>query len=305
METGGSDAPGAIARVDSVANTGPPDAVPAPAGYHDGLIAWQQAPGTAGPAEIRARFFNGSSFGPELIASSPAQGPAAAGNGLDAAGDISADLAIAWVQGTDAGAQIVTAQLYQAPGAAAVPFAVRYARTTTPTLAWSAPREQWPPIRYVVTVDGSELPQTSTTRIPVQLAQGPHTWSVAASNRGGLTSTSRTGRIWVDSVAPAVRIKITGRARAGSAIHLALSYTDAPPPEPPADASGIAKVSVKWGDGKSAQIGHGKYHVYTRPGRYKISAIVADRAGNVTTVTQTIRIRPKPSPKPKRRHRHK
>jgi hypothetical protein len=83
-----------------------------------------------------------------------------------------------------------------------------------------------------------------------------------------------------------------------------VSYTDAPPPLPPADASGIAQVTVNWGDGSRFVIGHGKFHVYTRPGRYKVIVVVKDRAGNTTTVVTYLRIAPRHPAKHAHRHGH-
>ena len=63
----------------------------------------------------------------------------------------------------------------------------------------------------------------------------------------------------------------------------------------PAPASGVAKLMVRWGDGTVTQIKprtHRVVHVYRRPGRYKITVTVADRAGNQTTVVRRVKINP-------------
>jgi PKD domain len=305
MRFGNNGFPGRVGPVDSRLNLGAAFAVPAQAGYHDNLVAWQQDPGSAGPADIRVRFYDGSSFGPELVASSPDQGASFASSGLGAAGDISADVAIAWIQGSGADTQLVAAQLYQPPGAPA-PARFHYVRSAQSVLSWSAGHEEWPPIEYAVTLDGAPIAQTAARSLTTApLADGPHTWTVTESNRAGLTSGTSSASFWVDTVAPALTISLSGTPHPGWPIHLAATYTDAPPPEPPAAASGIAQVVVNWGDGKSTVITHGKYHVYAQPGRYVITVTAADHAGNVTTARRTIRVRPKPKPKHRRKRGHR
>lgn len=285
--------PVGVQRVDSALNLTPPYAVPARAGYHDGLIAWQQQPGSAGAPEIRARFYDGSGFGGELVLSSPYLGPAVAARGLVAAGDVAADVAVAWVQGSGSSTRIVTAQLYQPPG----PFGSRrsptYVRTKQPVLRWSPPRAPWGPLLYAVSLDGTPVGQTyaPSLRAPAALAQGPHELQVTAVNPAGLQSTSRPATVWVDTVAPKVSFTLTGRRGVGSRLRVHVRYTDAPPRERRADASGISKVVVKWGDGSSSRISHGASHashVYRRHGRYRVTVLVTDRAGNKTTVVRRI-----------------
>ena len=177
--------------------------------------------------------------------------------------------------------------------------AFRYVRTVTPRLSWSAPRAAWVPIRYLVSVNGLPVAQTTATAltVPAALSQGAHTWSVTAVNPAGLSSNSRAGTVWVDTVPPAVRFKLTGRQRVGSELHINVSYSDSPPPVPRAAASGISSVVVEWGDGKSYRITHSKFHAYSRRGRYKLSVVVKDKAGNTTTLVRQLKIVPMLKPK--------
>jgi hypothetical protein len=292
-------------QVDSLQNATASYGTPGMDGLFSGLIAWQHDPGPPGTPEIRARYYDGSSFQPEALVSSPDLGPTDVAGGLATAGDIYGDGAIAWVQGIGSSKRIVAAQLYQSPGSFAPLSAFQYARSTQPVLAWSQAREAWGPVQYSVTVDGAQIAQTTATAVvvPSALSQGPHTWQVTASNPAGLTSTARAARWWVDTVAPVARFTLTGRTRAGSLLHIYVGYTDSPPPVPAADASGIASVMVNWGDGSRYLIRHGKYHVYRRRGRYLLSVTVTDRAGNATTLRRLIRIAPKQKPKPKRTHK--
>jgi hypothetical protein len=286
-----------VQRVDSAVNLAPPYAVPTRAGYHDGLIAWQQRPGSTGVPEIRARFYNGSGFEPEIVLSSPALGPAAAASGLAAAGDITADVAVAWVQGTGSRTQIVATQLYQPPGAFGPRRALSYARTHHPRLTWSPPRAPWGPLSYAVSLDGILVGQTGANALvaPVPLADGPHALQVTAVNPAGLQSNSRPATVWVDTVAPRLRLTLAGRRRARGRLRVHAAYTDAPPGEPPSAASGIARVVVRWGDGTSSQIGpggHGAAHAYPRAGHYRLTVFATDRAGNTTRVVRRLVIAP-------------
>lgn len=309
MQLGSSDVPGAVGRIDSLQNAGAPDAVPTAAGYHSSLVAWQEDP-AAGSPEIRARYFDKTSFGPETVLSSPSFGPTNAAGGLLADADIAADVAVAWVQDSGGRPAIVVAQMYQAPGSFGPAARFQYVRSTTPTLSWLPAGERWGPVRYAVKLDGAQIAQTTATSavvpatlFPAGLAQGRHTWSVTATNPAGLSRTMRSAKVFVDTIAPRVRVRLAGKRTLGSAIRLIVRYTDAPSGTPRSDTSGIKEVRVKWGDRKSARYGRpaGKSHVYAKPGTYRITVIVTDRAQNKTQVKTRVRIE-KPVKKPKAKH---
>lgn len=290
MELGNNGGYGPILQVNSLPATGPPYAVPGVAGLFSTFVVWQQTPGTSGPSEIRLRYEpRASTLGPELVVSLPRQGPTDAARGLAAAGDISGDVAIAWVQGTGASTEIVADELYQPPGAAAVPKALAYSRTANPVFRWKPSSARWGPITYTVTVGGVEVGQTGgdSLRAPSALADGGHSWRVTASNPAGLTATSKTVRVFVDTVAPQLKVTASGPRRAGSEQVLRLSYRD------PAPGSGVAKLTIRWADGTVTQVKPGTHriaHVYGRPGRYKIAVTVADRAGNQRKVVRNVKI---------------
>jgi hypothetical protein len=293
-------------QVDSLQNATAPYGTSGMDGLYSGLVAWQHDSGAVGSTEIRARYFFGPSFWPETVVSAPALGPTDAARGLATGGDISGDGAITWVQGSASSRRIVAVQLYEPPGSFAPLTSFQYMRSTRRVLAWSPARDAWGPIRYSVTLDGAQIALTTatTTVVPFVLSQGPHSWRVTATNPAGLTSTARAASMFVDTVAPAANFTLSGRTRAGSLLHIYVTYTDSPPPLPAADASGVASVLVNWGDGSRYAIRHGKFHTYRRPGRYLLRVTVRDRAGNTTNLTRLIRIAPKPKPKPKGK-RHK
>ncbi len=297
MQLGNNGAPGTVLQVNSLQGSAPPYPVPAIAGLFSDLIAWQQNPGTAGPAEIRVRYEpRASTVGPELVLSSPSAGPTDAALGLAAAGDGGGEAAVAWVQGTGASTEIVVDQLFQPPGSAAVPKALAYSRSSEPLFDWSPASGRWGPITYTVSVDGTQVGQTgaSSFRMPAALSDGAHRWQVTSSNPAGLTTASKVSRVFVDTVAPLLSVSESGPRKAGADEVLRLRYRDAPPRGlRQSAASGVAKLTVGWGDGSVTHLKPGEHrfaHTYRRPGRYTITVTVYDRAGNRRTVVRHVKI---------------
>ncbi len=284
--------PQTVIQLDSLPNATPPYAVPGTAGLYSGLVVWQHDPGPSGVPEIRARYFDGTSWAPELVASSPALGPTNAAAGIAAAGDIAGDVAAAWVQGSAGSSAIVTALLYNGPGSFGAVSASRYSTTARPVFAWSAAREQWGPLQYSLALDGVAVVRTTAAklRVPSALTQGPHVWQVTATNQAGQASQARAVRVFVDSYAPAAQFTLTGPQRAKSFLRLNVRDSDQPPGLPASDGSGVAQMKVSWGDGKAATIRHRTIHAYARPGRYRLTVAVTDRAGNRTTLIRVLRI---------------
>ncbi|MFZ0041488.1 MAG: PKD domain-containing protein [Solirubrobacteraceae bacterium] len=293
-----TEAPSTAERVDSQFNLNNPDAVPAAAGLYSTLIAWQQTPGVSGPAEIRLRYApDGSDLGPEQIASSPAFGATNADDGLAAAGDNAGDAAVAWVQGSGASTRIVTAQLYQSPGSFGPTKSFRYATSGQPILAWSQSSESWGPITYEVTFDGTPiiLTRSLSARTPGVVGNGRHTWVATAINAAGQRVTAKAATVFVDTVKPRASFKLSGPGVAKDTERVRVTDSDHPPLGlPKSDASGVASVQVRWGDGTTSKLsGHTKTHVYKRRRTYRVTLIVKDRAGNKTTITHKLKIRGK------------
>jgi hypothetical protein len=297
MQLGDNSGDGTIFQVNGLPAASPPYAVPGIAGLFSDLIAWQQDPGSAGPAEIRVRYEpkNGS-LGSEIVASSPADGPTNAAQGLAVAGDVAGDAATAWVQGTGASTEIVAEQMYQPPSAVAPTQLLRYVRSANPTVSWEPSSSNWGPINYAVIVDGSAVLQTTgdSARIPKVLADGRHTWEISATNPAGVTTVSKAGTVFVDTVAPTARLTVSGSRRSGARIGLFVRYRDLPPAGlPQRDASGVAAITIRWGDGTVVHLKPGSHrdsHVYGRPGRYKVMVVVEDRAGNKTAIVRHLKI---------------
>ena len=301
MRLGNNGAPGGISQLDSLPNTAAPFAAPAPAGLHSDLIAWQESPPADSP-QIRARFFDGTSFGPEQVLSSPAMGPTDAADGLLTDGDGAADAVAVWVQGSAGSRAIVAAQLYQPPGSFGALKRSRYARSVEPTLTWSASRELWGPLRYVVTVDGIQVGQTTRN-----LARAAHPAAPGTADPG-------TPHMAGDGDQPGGR-GAQRQHRHGVRRHdraqrprQADREADAGLPDPHPDPR-LGRRRNPSGRGFRDQVGPGavgrrrsppassagsKFHVYRKVGRYRVTVIVIDRAGNTTTVVENIRIKEPP-----------
>jgi hypothetical protein len=297
MELGNNGAPGSVLQIEGAAGTTPPDPVPGIAGLFSDLVAWQQDPGSAGPAEIRVRYEpRASTLGPEMVVSNPANGPTDAARGLAAGGDVGGDAAIAWVQGTGTSTQIVAEQQYQPPGGATPTTSPAYVRTPQPVLSWAPSGARWGPITYTLSVDGAAVGQTGGDALGLTspLPDGPHVWRVTATNPAGLSSASKSARVFVDTVAPKVAATLSGARRPAARLTLHLTYRDAPPAGLPArDASGVASVTIRWGDGTSTRVKPGTHriiHSYRRPRRYKITITALDRAGHRARAVRRVKI---------------
>ena len=291
---GQNGVPGAAGRIDSLQNASASYPVPAIAGDSAGLIAWQDEPATARTAEIRARFYGDSAFGPEMVVSNPALGPTNAAAGLFAAGDHGGDVAIAYMQGGGPATSIEVAQLASPPGSFRALHTPHYQATTEPVLSWSVPGELWGTLTYRVTIDGVAVATTSSTsfRPGAALSQGPHAFQVTAVNAYGAATSTTPAAFFIDTVPPAGAFRLRGAERSHALLRVLVQAGDPPPPGlSPADASGVAKVVVNWGDGSSQRIEHATAtHRYLLAGRYLLRITITDHAGNRTVLTRRLRI---------------
>jgi hypothetical protein len=244
-----------------------------------------------------------------MVVSSPDNGPTDAADGLDASGNVNGDGAVAWVQGVAGARQIMAVEMFQPPGALHALRKSAYVTSPHPLLPWSTVHDPWG-ITYRVIVDGVQIAQTTATsiRIPAVTPDGQHNWQVVAVNPAGLESQSKVAAVFVDRVPPLVKTTVLGTRRVLKRLHTFISYGDPPPAlSPAADASGIAKVTVSWGDHtrlvKLGLVNHRSFHTYLRPGRYTVTVTVSDQAGNTTRTVTLVKVKPKP--KPKRHKKHK
>jgi hypothetical protein len=312
LRLGGNSSPSAVAQVNSLPELTAPDAVSSPAGTVSTMIAWQQDPGSAGVPEIRLRYApDGVNLNPDQVLSSPTLGPTNADLGLAAGGDQAGDAAVAWVQDSGAQTQIVTAQLYQAPGNFTPLSLSGSSRSVNPVLRWSAAAEQWGSPTYQVKLDGVLVAQSTATAVavPTPVRQGRHIWQVAAVNRAGVATVARSATVLVDSLPPIVSVRITGQRHPMSPMRAYVRAHDTRPGLGSGQVSGVSTVQVRWGDGYRPFVRYVSGHVYRRRGTYRLTVVVKDRAGNQTVIHKTIRVAPVAKKKKKakaspRRHSH-
>jgi hypothetical protein len=288
--------PAGVEQVNSLPLAMAPDPVPATAGLYSTFIAWQQEPGASGPSEIRVRYApDGVTPGPEMVASSPAQGPVDAADGIAVGGDVYGEAAVAWLQGAPGASQVMVEQMYQPPGPFLASKKFPYATTSEPVFSWTHPHG-WGPMNYSLGVDGAPVAQTyANAAAPAQpVPDGPHSWQVFATNPGGQQSRTKVASVFIDTVPPKAKLKLRGDPLIRSPLRASLTYVDLPPTgEPRSDASGVAKLMIRWGDGTTVRLRLGSHlaeHTYRRTGRYRITFVVTDRAGNVTRVLTKVKI---------------
>jgi hypothetical protein len=295
QDLGSNGNPGGVGQINSLPIATSPDPLPGTAGLYSTFIAWQQQPGGGDPSEIRLRYApDGSTLGPEMVLSTAAQGPVNAADGIAGGGDVFGEAAVAWVQGAPGATTIMVAQMYQNPG----PFQAkvfRYARTSEPVFSWTHPHG-WGPMKYSLSVDGAVVNQTygSSVAPAAPLPDGRHSWQVIAANPAGQQSHTAVVSAFTDTVTPHVKLRLRSPVVAGSDLKASLAYTDPPPAgEPRSAASGVAKVLVRWGDRTVTRLKRGTHrisHTYRRPGRYRITVLVFDRAGNVTRLVSKLKV---------------
>jgi hypothetical protein len=282
-----------LGRLNSVPNGAPPQAAPGIAGLNAMLIAWPRTTPTG--VEIRLRYAPApGELGPEQIASAPPVGPTDAVAGLVSGGDRAGDAAVAWLQGSAGQREIVTAQLFVPPSAPAPKQSFSYSRSAEPVLSWSPGRDAWGPLTYAVSIDGVQVARTQSTsmKVPIPLTDGPHGWQVTAINLGGAGAAGARSTVWVDTLPPRFEVALGGRDRIGSRVRATVIARDLPAPDKPgAQASGLAQVVIRWGDGSKSN-GRSASHAYVRAGLFRVKVTATDRAGNQLTIARYLRILP-------------
>lgn len=245
----------------------------------DVAVAWR------GPGDARAREkpFR-QPFGPETAISNPALG-AVADPGVSISGDRVGDFAVAMVQGP-AGARALTIAVYDDPPTA--PFIGRAASAkpqSRPQLSWTAGLDLWGQQLFRVLIDGKPIGEThATTFVPAApIRAGKHTWQVEAVDLHGQIARSRTRTLRIDSLAPRLTVKVSGRRGAGLALKISVRARDV-------GGSGLDHVNVDYGD--RTRIAHATttIHVYRR-GSFTLKVSAVDKAGNVARKQVKLRIK--------------
>jgi len=274
-----------------------PAPVPAAAESGDGLVAFQQGDASGGRS-IDARPYDYvpasrtvTPPGPNATLSNPALGATDAALGLDAAADRAGDVAVAFVQGDDAGRQIVAGAFDRAPGAFRAYTTTKWRKFARPPLKWGTSFELWGPLTYRVEIDGAPVAQTTSTGItlPNPVADGLHRWRVVGVDRRGQATATPSRNLRVDATPPKVSFKLSGSRKRGKQLKIAVKATDASGTA--AKASGLNLVRISFGDGSRTILGLRAAHRYAHSGHVTVRVSATDKAGNAIAVTRRITIR--------------
>ncbi|MBW3609868.1 MAG: hypothetical protein KY463_16370, partial [Actinobacteria bacterium] len=267
-----------------------PAVVPAVAENNDGLIG--AVVGGAGEAPyVRVRTIEDRKLGPEALLSRPELGAVAAALGFDVAVDRSSGAVVAWVQGGPEDRRIVAGYLDRPPGFFAGYTSQRCCQPAHPRLSWKPSFNLWGALRYVVSVDGSPVGETTDTflRLPAPLPAGRHRWQVVAVDVRGQSKRTRTRTLRVDARAPSLVVRYQ---RKGRVVTLSVRARD--PGLPGRTATGVRSIVVSWGDRTKGGRGTSSVrasHRYRRSGSYPLQITASDRAGNERTSRRTVRVR--------------
>ncbi len=271
---------GRIDSGDSVVATKPEIAA---ADRGDQAIAWRT--GAPGAAVARARFKDSEfPLGPEFTVSRPELGPVA-DPGVYVSGDRVGDFVVAMVQGTP-GAMALTAATYdRPPGTPFIESSQTYKRKTRPELRWRAGLDLWGVQRFRVIMDGAVIGETTNdTLVPkVPLTAGTHTWQIEAVDRAGQINRSRARTLKIDSIAPTLKVSISGRRVAGKRLKITATARDT-------GGSKLDHITVDYGDHSPTSRSRTTRHTYKR-GKFTLKVAAVDKAGNVTRVKKALRIK--------------
>jgi hypothetical protein len=251
---------------------------------NDIAVAWRVGL-PDGNTIARARFKPGDgAFGAELNVSRPDLGPVA-DPGVFIGGDRTGDFAVAMVQGNP-GARALAVAVYDSPPSA--PFiesSQAFKRKTRPEFKWRPGLDLWGEQTYRVYVDGVVIGQTkNNTLVPaVPLTAGQHTWQVEAVDRNGQTSRSRARTLRIDSLAPTVKVTVSGKRVAGRPLKVKVSAKDL-------GGSGLDHVTVDYGDRSRTTSTTSTRHTY-RSGTFTLKVVAVDKSGNIARKEVKLRIK--------------
>lgn len=247
-----------------------------------GVVWRREAGGT--PAAVQARHKpDEQPFEPETTLSVPAFGPVQ--GAAQVSTDKNGDFAVAFLQGPADARRLVAAVYDDAPAVPVLRSTSRFQRRSRPTLKWAPGTDLWGGQRYRVFIDDIEVGIASTNEfvVPTDLADGSHSWRVQAFDRRGQASDSRSRLLRVDTGPPRVKVRVKGERRGGRALRVIVSASDRP-------GSGVATVTVDYGDRTRVSRERRSTHRYRRGGTYRLRVRVRDRSGNVARRTVRLRI---------------
>jgi hypothetical protein len=273
-----------------VASVVAPAVVPAIAENNDGLIGAVLA-GEGETPYVRVRTIEDRKLGLERTLSRPELGAVVPGLGFDVAADRASGAIVAWVQGGVEDRRIVAGYLDRPPGFFAGYTSQRCCQPALARLAWQPSFNLWGPVRYVVSVDGKPVGETSETslKLTAPLAAGTHRWQVYAFDARGQSKRTRSRTVRVDVRAPTLVVRYK---RVRRVVTLSVRARDIGVPG--RTATGLRSIVVSWGDrtkGAGGTTSVRASHRYRRGGSYPLQITATDRAGNQRVSLRTVRVR--------------
>jgi hypothetical protein len=272
------------------ASAATPAIAPAIAENGAGLLAAVVAP-SGGAPEVRVRTIEGAKPGTlEAVLSRPELGGVEPELGFEAAADRASGVVVAWVQGDGADRAIVAGSLDRAPGGFAGYTSQSCCQSALPRLSWQASANLWGPVRYIVTVDGRAVGQTSDThfQLTTPLVGSSHRWQVTAADPRDQMKRMRSRRLIVDDLGPRLAVRY---ARAQAVVGVSVRARDQSGVGH--RASGIKSIVVSWGDRTRGVRGTSSVrarHRYGHVGTFPLEITASDRAGNLRRSARTVRI---------------
>jgi len=272
------------------ASVAAPAVMPAISENNSGLLAAV----LGGPGEspfVRARVIEDGKTGIEQVLSRPELGAVVPELGFDVAADRASGVVVAWVQGGPDDRKVVAGYLDRAPGNFAGYTSQRCCQNPLPRFSWQESFSLWGAVRYVVTVDGKVVGETTNRFLtPVTPIAGPtHKWQVLAIDGRGQVKRSRTRSLRIDDLLPLVSV---GYKRSRRVVSLSIRARD--PDQPGHHRSGLRSVVISWGDRSKGVRGTGTRlrarHRYPGRGTFPLTITGRDRAGNERIVTRAVRI---------------
>ena len=266
-----------------------PAVVPAIGENNDGLIG--AVLGAAGESPyVRVRTIEDRKLGLEQVLSRPELGPVVPQLGFDVAADRASGAIVAWVQGGAEDRRIVAGYLDRPPGFFAGYTSQRCCQGPLARLSWQPSLNLWGPVRYVVSVDGKVVGETTDTalQLTAPLAAGTHRWQVLAFDVRGQSKAARSRSVRIDAGAPSLVVRYKRKRRV---VTLSVSARD--PGVRGLTATGLRSLVVSWGDRSRGARGISSVrasHRYRGRGSYPLQITATDRAGNVRTSLRTVRI---------------
>ena len=267
-----------------------PAVMPTMAENNSGLLAAVLA-GAGEPPFVRVRTIEDDKAAIEQVLSRPELGAVVPELGFDAASDRASGVVVAWVQGGAEDRKIVAGYLDRPPGNFAGYTSQRCCQSPLPRLSWQPSFSLWGAVRYIVTVDGKVVGETTSTTftLPAPILGPNHTWQVLAVDVRGQVKRTRVRGLRIDDLLPLVSV---GYKRSRRVVTLSVRARD--PDQPGHHRSGLHSVVVSWGDrskGTRATTTRLRTsHRYRGAGTFPLTITGRDRAGNERVVSKTVRI---------------